>query len=100
MKGGTPIALDATCRLPTPPPPPTPAGHTPDAGVPALAVFAAICVPGWAIKQWVNVVQLRAAAAQLVTLDLRRDAAATLAAGGGSGANGAAPPPPPGKAKQ
>jgi CDP-diacylglycerol--inositol 3-phosphatidyltransferase len=38
-------------------------------GAPAVAVLAAAVLPGFAVKQFVNIVQLRTAAGQLVALD-------------------------------
>jgi len=51
------------------------AAHLPAAGValpaslPAVALLALAAVPGFAVKQLVNVVQLRTAAQQLVQFD-------------------------------
>lgn len=42
--------------------------------VPLLCLLAAAAIPGFAIKQAINVVQLRTAAAQLVAYDKKRDA--------------------------
>lgn len=69
----------------TPPPPPTIpptlptpthpyAGFTLPAALPVAAVLAAVAVPGFLVKQAVNVVQLRTAAAQLVAYDHAREA--------------------------
>ena len=41
--------------------------------LPVAALVALSAVPGWAVKQAVNVVQLRTAAEQLVAYDRRED---------------------------
>lgn len=45
------------------------AGHFPADGVPAVALLAVAALPGTAIKQMVNVVQMRTAMALLVAHD-------------------------------
>lgn len=42
------------------------------AALPAAALMAAVSLPGFAVKQVVNVVQLRTAAQQLVALDAQK----------------------------
>ena len=50
-----------------------PAGYLPAGGIPAVGLLAAFCVPGTLIKQFVNLVQMKAAMALLVALDRKRD---------------------------
>ena len=50
-----------------------PAGLRLQASIPAAAVMALVALPGFAVKQVVNVIQLRTAAQQLVRFDQQQD---------------------------
>ena len=49
------------------------AGYLPAGGIPLVGLLAAFCVPGTLIKQFINLVQMKAAMALLVALDRKRD---------------------------
>lgn len=49
------------------------AGLLPAGGVPGVALLALVALPGTAIKQMINVVQMRAAMALLVLHDRRKE---------------------------